>query len=67
MKEKSKVQLPRWLFAIISVGAFIACGIYLGMMRIEGLTTPDLIRSMGYFVVGLVMFWGLLSNRQRPD
>jgi hypothetical protein len=55
---------PRWVFSIITVGAFLACGIYLGMMRIEGTTTGNVIRAAGFALLGSLMLWGVLSRPQ---
>jgi len=54
---------PRWFFSILSVGGFIACGIYLGMIRVEGASAGHVIRSVGYGVLGLLMFWGVVGRR----
>jgi hypothetical protein len=55
---------PRWVFSIITVGAFLACGIYLGMMRIEGTTTGNVIRAASFALLGSLMLWGVLSRPQ---
>jgi hypothetical protein len=46
------------------VGALLACGIYLGMMRIEGATTGNVIRATGFALLGSLMLWRVLSRRQ---
>jgi hypothetical protein len=53
----------RWIFTVVMVGAFLACGIYLGIMRVEGPSTGDVIRAAGYAVLGFVMLWGVLAKR----
>lgn len=57
---------PRWLFAILTVGAFLASGIYLGMIRAEGSSTGYVVRAVIYGVLGLLMLWGVLGRRQDP-
>ncbi len=57
---------PRWLFAILTVGAFLASGIYLGMIRAEGSSTGHVVRAVIYGVLGLLMLWGVLGRRQDP-
>ena len=54
---------PRWFFSILAVGAFVACGIYLGMIRAEGVLTAHVIRAVGFGVLGLLMLWGVLGKR----
>jgi hypothetical protein len=54
---------PRWFFAVLNVGAFIACGIYLAKMETEGVSTGYLARSIGYAVFGLLMLWGVMGKR----
>jgi len=49
---------------MITVGAFLACGIYLGMMRIDGTTTGNVIRAASFALLGLLMLWGVLSRSQ---
>ena len=55
---------PRWVFTIIMVGALLSCGIYLGMMRIEGATTGNIIRAAGFALLGALMLWGVLCRSQ---
>jgi len=54
---------PRWFFSILVVGAFVACGIYLGMIRVEGVSTWHVVRAIGFGVLGLLMLWGVLGKR----
>lgn len=54
---------PRWLFALLTAGAFLACGIYLGMIRIEGATTGHILRAAVFGAFGLLMLWGVLGKR----
>jgi len=54
---------PRWLFAVLEVGAIAACGIYLGVMRAEGVTTAAAVRAGVFGVLGLLMLWGVLGKR----
>lgn len=63
MTDKKNGVQPYWAFVAIMVGGFIACGIYLGMMRLEGVTTGNLVRTIGYGALGFVMLWGVLGRR----
>jgi hypothetical protein len=63
--DKAKGGPPRWVFTILMVGGFVACGIYLGMMRVEGATTGNTIRALGFGVFGLVALWGVLTSHWR--
>jgi len=62
MNEK-KSQLPWWIFGLIAIGTLIASGIFIGIMSVEGMETMDLVKAIGYGVVGLLMFWGALNKR----
>ena len=55
---------PRWLFTVLAVGALLASGIYLGMIRVEGISTGHVIRASAYGVFGLLMMWGVLGSRR---
>ena len=63
MAERRLAPPPRWLFAIIMVGSFLACGIYLGLIRAEGAATEHVVRVAVYGVVGLLMLRGVLGKR----
>ena len=63
MAERRIKPPPRWFFSILVVGAFVACGIYLGMIRVEGVSTGHVIRTVGFGVLGLLMLWGVLGKR----
>jgi hypothetical protein len=63
MAESGARRPPRWFFAILTVGALLASGIYLGMMRLEGATTGHIVRATVYGVFGLLMLWGALGKR----
>lgn len=58
-----RTSMPRWLFSVLTVGGFIACGIYLGMIRAEGVSTGYVIRVIGFGLFGLLMLWGVLGKR----
>lgn len=51
-------QFPWWLFGIISIGALLASGIFIGIMSVEGLTAPRIAQAAVFGLLGLVMFWG---------
>jgi hypothetical protein len=55
--------LPRWFFSILAVGSFVACGIYLGMIRGEDVSTGHVVRVVGFGVLGLLMLCGALGRR----
>lgn len=58
MTNKTHRMPPWWLFALISIGAFIAAGIFIGIMSIEGITTLKFIQTVVFGILGLIMFWG---------
>jgi hypothetical protein len=61
--ERTTKLPPQWFFFILSVGSFVACGIYLGTIRAEGVSTWHVVRAAGFGVLGLVMLWGVLGRR----
>ncbi len=64
MKDNKKTgSPPRWLFVIVMVGGFIASGIYIGMMRVEGISSGNLLGTMGFGALGLFMMRGALAKR----
>lgn len=63
MAERRIKPPPRWVFSILVVGAFVACGVYLGIIRAEGVSTGHVIRAVGFGVLGLLMLWGVLGKR----
>ena len=63
MAERKLGPPPRWVFAILTVGAFLASGVYLGMIRVEGATTGDVIRAAAFATLGLFMLWGVMGKR----
>ena len=63
MSERKINPPPRWFFSFLAVGGFIACGIYLGMIRAEGVLTGHVIRAVCFGVFGLLMLWGMLGKR----
>jgi hypothetical protein len=54
---------PRWVFTTVMVGGFVACGLYIGIMRVEGASAGHLIRAIGFGVLGFLMLWGVLARR----
>ena len=54
---------PRLMFLILTVGGLLASGVFLGIMRVEGVTAGLMIRAIGYGVFGLVMLWGAVGRR----
>ena len=63
MDKRVVRQPPRWLFTILTVGALLASGIYIGMIHVEGASTGHIVRAAGYGVFGLLMLWGALDKR----
>jgi hypothetical protein len=63
MTDKAGGRPPREVFTILMVGGFVACGIYLGIMRVEGTTTANVLRAVGFGVLGLVTLWAVLAKR----
>ena len=63
MAERRIKPPPRWFFSILVAGAFVACGIYLGMIRVEGVSMGHGIRAVVFGVLGLLMLWGVLGKR----
>jgi hypothetical protein len=55
---------PRWLFTALTLGAFVACGIYIGIIRVEGASTGNLVRLAAFAALGLLMLWGALARRR---
>jgi hypothetical protein len=62
MSIEEKGKFPRWIFAVIAIGGLLASGLYLGIMSVEGYSVLRLIQTLGFGVVGLVMFWGVYSR-----
>ena len=60
--RKTKLP-PRWFFSVLVVGTFVACGIYLGMIRVEGVSTGHVARAVGFGILGFLMLWGVLDKR----
>jgi hypothetical protein len=53
---------PRWVFTIIMVGALLSCGVYLGIMRVDGTSTGNIVRAAGFALLGALMLWGMLAR-----
>jgi hypothetical protein len=64
MAESTRRAFPCYIFAVLSVLALVASGLYLGMMRIEGATTGHVLRAAGYGILGLLMIWGAVGTRR---
>jgi hypothetical protein len=58
MQKTSKKIFPWWLFALIAIGGLLACGIYIGIMSVKGVTVVRLAQAFGFGILGLIMFWG---------
>ena len=64
MTDKPRIQPPSLFLLVIAIGAFVACGIYLGVMRVEGVSTGDLIRAVGFGVVGVLILWIAIARHR---
>ena len=62
MNAKPDRKFPRLIFAVISIGALIASGIFLGIMTVEGYSTIRLVSALGFAGLGLVLFWGVYTG-----
>ena len=62
MEKNKKKSFPRWIFAIIAIGTLVACGIFVGIMSVEGATSLRFIQAIGFGLVGLVTFWGAIQG-----
>jgi hypothetical protein len=51
------------MFIVLTVGGLVASGIFVGIMRVEGATTGNVIRVIGYGVFGLVMLWRAVKRK----
>jgi len=54
---------PNWLFVVLMIAGFMASGLYLGMMRADGVSTGAAWRAAGFGALGIVMLLGVLSRR----
>ena len=63
MDTTEKSLFPKWLFAIIAAGGLLACGIYIGIMSVEGFSGMRLAQAAGFGILGLIMFWGAIQSR----
>ena len=63
MKISDYRPLPRWVFAILAMGSFWASGVYMGIQSVEGVSLADLLRVIGFGIVGLLTAWGAIANR----
>ena len=63
MAERKSGSPPRWIFAFLTVGGFLASGVYLGMIRVEGAATGDVVRAAAFGALGLLSLWGVMGKR----
>ena len=68
---------PRWAFSILMAGGFEACGMHLGLMRAEGLSTARVIVGSAPWVSScyggcsagdrrLLREWGVVAQHRSP-
>jgi hypothetical protein len=62
MDKNRKPSFPRFLFALLAICGFLASGIYIGIMSIQGFSGIHLVVSVGFGILGSLMFWGALSR-----
>jgi hypothetical protein len=62
MEITKRNSFPRWLFALLAIGGLLACGIYIGIMSVEGFAGLHLAQAVGFGLVGLLMFWGAIQS-----
>ena len=55
----------RWFLFVIGVGGLIACGVYLGTMRGEGLAGWRMLRALMFLLLGL--FFTLMYGENKGD
>ena len=55
----------RWFLFVIGVGTLIACGIYLGTARGEGLAGWRILRALMFLLLGL--FFTLMYGENKSD
>ena len=60
-----KNRAPWWLFAVVAVGALLASGIYIGIMSVEGTTTPHVAQAIAFGLLGMIMLWGATHSPAR--
>lgn len=63
MKISESRPLPRWVFVILAIGSFWASGVYMGIQSVEGVSLADLLRVIGFGIVGLLTGWGAIANQ----
>jgi hypothetical protein len=63
MEKTRKGSFPKWIFAILAIGGLLASGIFLGIMTIEGFTNMRLAQTVGFGLMGLLMFWGAIQRQ----
>lgn len=62
MNSTKKGSFPRWIFAIIAIGALLASGLFMGIISVEGVSTVRLVQAAGFGLLGLIMFWGAVHS-----
>lgn len=62
MEKNRKQSFPRCLFTTLAIGGLLASGIYIGIMSVQGFSGMRLVQSVGFGILGLLMFWGALSR-----
>jgi hypothetical protein len=63
MKGNTASGPPISLFVVLMVAGFVTSGLYLGVMRADGVSTGAALRAVGFGALGIVMLWGILSRR----
>ena len=63
MEKSGQRSSLRWLFAVLTIGGLVSCGIFIGIMSIEGITSMRLVQALGFAALGLVMLWGAIHSQ----
>ena len=64
MKISNSRSFPRWAFVILAIGSFWACGVYVGIQSVGGVSLAHLLRVIGFSIVGLLFAWGAIATNR---
>ncbi|MFC1923606.1 hypothetical protein ACFLY4_10005 [Chloroflexota bacterium] len=64
MKISNYRSFPRWAFVILAIGSFWACGVYMGIQSVDGVSLAHLLRVIGFSIVGLLFAWGAIGTNR---
>jgi len=63
MQESKRNNPPKWMFAAIAGGAFMASGIYIGIFTAKGFIDDHLAKAILFCVLGLLMSRAAYAQR----